>query len=85
LELFGGLRDDSVCADDVRVDRVWKNFEQPARPCPIGRDYVITTADARSDDPIARSEIGRQAARDSKADDSRSTARNCSPERRSEP
>src|SRR6266566_6895213 len=74
LPLVRRLRDRGVRADDLGVDGTRKRLEQCLRPAAIGGKAPILRPDARSDDPIARSEMGRQSAGDSKTDDSRSAA-----------
>src|SRR5258707_10850865 len=74
LPLVRRLRDRGVRADDLGVDGTGKRLEQCLRPAVIGGKAPLLRPDARSDDPIARGEMGRQSAGDSKTDDSRSAA-----------
>src|SRR5215471_10123369 len=76
-KLFGGVINNRIRTNDMRVHRVGKNIEESWSPGAVGCDYVVTTAHARCDDPVTRREFRRQAAGDSKADDARRAAPDC--------
>src|SRR6516162_3401027 len=67
--LFRGLRNRGVRSDDLRVDGAGKHLEKCARPSTIGWKVPLLGPDAGSNHPVAGVEIGRQSARNSKADD----------------
>src|SRR5262245_12387041 len=75
------LRDWGVCADNLSMDGAGQRLEQRMRPAAIGGKAPLLRPDAGSNDPIARSEMGRQSAGDSKADDARGAAFSCRLER----
>ena len=85
LEFFFRARDDIVRAGNVCVNGAGKDFKQPLRPGAIGRDHILATCDPGGHDPVARGEMGCEAARDSEADDARSAALDRGAQRRPQP
>jgi hypothetical protein len=70
--LFQGIRDRGVHSGNIGEHGARKRLKKFPSPYVIRGKKFLAGLDARSNDPIACSEIGRQSASNSKADDARS-------------
>ena len=67
--LFQGTRDWGIHSDNIRVDGARKRLKKSPCPYVIRRKKFLAGPDSGPNNPVARGELGRQAAGNSKADD----------------
>src|SRR5262245_12543443 len=72
--LFEGARDWDIHSDNVSVDGARQRFKKPPCPYAIRRKEFLAGPDTSPNNPVACSEIGRQSASNSKADNAGSAA-----------
>jgi hypothetical protein len=73
--LFRGIRDWGIQSDNIRVYGARKRLKKSPCPYVVGQIQFLAGSDSSPNNQISGSELRRQAASNSKADDARSTTR----------